>query len=170
MKESHVEIVPDINEVNIVNMASHSTPENAPLNVEGEVDFTTESFMTRQNPTAEVTSMLSSLYMVDDYENSDDDVGNDAGCDVLKGDGMKAVQSDTTQVKSDLLALSQQMQTIDVYFKQLKDSTLNREVSFRHAMDTSLAKLNYYFNKFLEKLERAVADCFLRRMLNGKVK
>ncbi|KAL0153431.1 hypothetical protein M9458_051269 [Cirrhinus mrigala] len=43
------------------------------------------------------------------------------------------------------------------------DSTLNREASFRQAVDASLAGLEDYFQKSLEKLERAVTDCFLRR-------
>ncbi|KAL0146751.1 hypothetical protein M9458_058091 [Cirrhinus mrigala] len=43
------------------------------------------------------------------------------------------------------------------------DSTLNREASFRQAVGASLAGLEDYFQKSLEKLERAVTDCFLQR-------
>lgn len=43
------------------------------------------------------------------------------------------------------------------------ESALNWEASFRQAVDVSLAELEEYFQKNLEKLEKAVADCFLRR-------
>ncbi len=51
-------------------------------------------------------------------------------------------------------------------FKQSVESALNREESFRKAVDAGLADLEEYFQKNLEKLEKAVAlssICFLRK-------
>ncbi len=48
-------------------------------------------------------------------------------------------------------------------FKQSIDSTVNRETSFRQAVDTNLAGLEDYFLKSLVKFERTVTDCFWRR-------
>ncbi len=98
---------------------------------------------------------------ISDSDQSDDD--DDEGSSILSGEMVQTMQADIAKVKVDLLALHQKVQNMEHDFKQSIDSTLNRETSFRQAVDASLAVLVDYFLKSLEKLERAVTDCFLRR-------
>lgn len=57
----------------------------------------------------------------------------------------------------------QKVQIMEHGFKQSIDSAINRETSFRQAVDINLARIEDYFLKSLEKLERGVSDCFLWR-------
>ncbi|KAL0150121.1 hypothetical protein M9458_054548 [Cirrhinus mrigala] len=158
MDVPNTDAVIDVNVANTVNADNPNTPVND-QNEQPDVDFTAGPFVTRRNPTAEITSMLSSLY-ISDSEQSDND---DEGSSILNVGGVQTMQADVAQVKVDLLALNQKVQTLEHDFKQSMDSTLNREANFRQAVDVSLAGLEDYFMKSLEKLEKAVTDCFLRR-------
>lgn len=73
------------------------------------------------------------------------------------------MQTDIDQVKVDLLALISQVQSLKQHFQQSIDSAINRENSFREAVDASFAGIQEYVQKSLEKLEKAVTDYFLRR-------
>lgn len=103
--------------------------------------------------------MLSSMYISDGDESDD----NNEGSCVMNVELIQTMQTDIAQLKVDLLALSSQVQSLNQDFKQLVDSTLNRETSFREAVDASLAGFQEEFQMSLEKLERAMTDCFLRR-------
>ncbi len=160
MDVTSIAAVTDVKTVNPVNTENLSTPVNEKEILEQpDVDFTAGPFVTRRNPTAEISSMISSLYISDSDQSDDDDEGS---C-ILSGEVVQIMQADITQVKVDLLALNQKVQNMEHDFKRSIDSTVNRETNFRQAVDTSLAGLEDYFLKSLEKLERAVTDCFLRR-------
>ncbi len=111
-------------------------------------DFTAGPFVTRRNLTAKISSIISSLYVSDSDQSDDDD---DEGSCILSGEVVQIMQADIAQVKVDLLALNQKVQNMEHDFKQSRDSTVNRETSFRQAVDTSLAGLEDYFLKSLEK-------------------
>ncbi len=102
--------------------------------------------------------MLGSLYISDDDKSDDDDDGG-----MLKVDRVQNKQIDIEQIKLDLLALNSQVQSLKQDFQQSLDSAINRENSFREAVDTSFAGMEEYCQKSQEKLEKAVTDCFLRR-------
>ncbi len=102
--------------------------------------------------------MISSLYISDDDKSDDDD---DDG--MLNVGGVQNMQTDIEQIKVDLLALSSQVQSLKQDFQQSIDCAINRENSFREAVDASFAGMEEYCQKSLEKLEKAVIDCFLRR-------
>ncbi len=104
--------------------------------------------------------MISSLYVSDSEQSDDDDDDDNEGSCILSGEVVQIMQADIAQVKVDLLALNQKVQNMEHDFKQSIDSTVNRETSFRQAVDTSLAGLEDYFLKSLEKLESEVTDCF----------
>lgn len=122
-------------------------------------DFTAGPFVTRRNPIGEITSMLSSLYISEDEGKSDDD---DESCG-LNVNVVQTMQIKIDKLKVDLLALSAEVQNNEHDFKQSGDSALNHETSFREAVDASLADLEDHFHRSIEKLERAVTDCLLRR-------
>ncbi|KAL0159209.1 hypothetical protein M9458_042934, partial [Cirrhinus mrigala] len=130
-----------------------------------DIDFTAGPFVARRNPTAELTSMLSSLHISDKEDKIDDDDDDDvvANSVLVNATVVQAMQADIDKLKVDLLALSTKVQAGEHDFKQSIESTLNREANFREAVEASLAELEEYFQKSLEKLERAVTDCFLRR-------
>ncbi len=160
MDVKSIAAITDVETVNPVNTENISTPVNEKEIVEQpDVDFTAGPFVTRRNPTAEISSMISSLYVSDSDQSDDDDEGS---C-ILSGEVVQIMQADIAQVKVDLLALNQKVQNMEHDFKQSIDSTVNRETSFRQAVDTSLAGLEDYFLKSLEKLGRELTDCFLRR-------
>lgn len=125
-------------------------------------DFTTGPFVTRRNPAAEITSMLSSLYISDDEKSDDEDDDDDESCG-LNVQVVQTMQTEIDKLKVDLLALSAKVQSNEQDVKQSVESSLNRETNFREAVDASLADLEDYFRRSFEKLEKAVADCFLRR-------
>ncbi len=160
MDVTSIAAITDVETVNPVNTENTSTPVNEKEIVEQtDVDFTAGPFVTRCNPTAEISSMISSLYVSDSEQSDDDD--NEGSC-ILSGEVVQIMQADIAQVKVDLLALNQKVQNMEHDFKQSIDSTVNRETSFRQAVDTSLAGLEDYFLKSLEKLEREVTDCFFK--------
>ncbi|XP_047670887.1 uncharacterized protein LOC125141425 [Tachysurus fulvidraco] len=142
-------------------VSGNNTPVNEQntANASPDADFTAGPFVTRRNPTAEITSMLSSLYISDGDESEDN---NEESC-VMNVEWIQTMQTDIAQLKVDLLALSSQVHSLNHDFKQSVESTLNRETSFREAVDAGLAELQEGFQMSLEKLERAVTDCFLRR-------
>ncbi|KAI2647185.1 Transposon Tf2-9 polyprotein [Labeo rohita] len=128
-----------------------------------DIDFTAGPFVTRHNPTAELTSMLSSLYITDTEDKIDDDDDVVANSVLVNATVVQVMQADIDKLKVDLLALSTKVQAGEHDFKQSIESTLNREANFREAVEASLAELEEYFQTSLEKLERAVTGCFLRR-------
>lgn len=145
--------------VNTVNTDNPNTPVNDQGIIDqSDTDFTAGPFVTRRIPTAEIASMISSLY-ISDSEQSDDDDDDDDGSNILSGEIVQTMQADIAQVKGDLLALNKKVENIENDCKQSR----NRETSFRQAVDASLAGLEDYFLNSLEKLEKAVTDCFLRR-------
>lgn len=152
-----------VTDVEVVNTENPCTPVNDQENVEQPgVDFTAGPFVTRHNPTAAITSMLSPLYISDSEQYEDDD--DERSC-ILNVGMVQVMQAYITQVKVDFLALNKRVQTLEQDFKQSRDSSLNRETSFsfRQAVDISLAMLEDYFLLSLEELEKAVTDCFLRK-------
>ncbi|XP_053367574.1 uncharacterized protein LOC128541256 [Clarias gariepinus] len=124
-------------------------------NVLEDVD---DAFVTRRNPTAEITSLISSLYISDRHDDDDDD--DDVGSDI---NVVHTLQTELNQCKEDMGALTDKVNTLEQDFRQSVNSSLNRETSFRDAVDASLEGLERYCQEALEKLERAVTDCFLRR-------
>ncbi len=148
----------DISSRNTENVNDSVTQQQDITGSEVVADFTAGPFVTRRNPTAEITSMISSLYISDDDKSDDDDDGG-----MLNVGGGQNMQTDIEQIKVDLLALSSQVQSLKQDFQQSIDSAINRENSFREAVDASFAGMEEYCQKSLEKLEKAVIDCFLRR-------
>lgn len=121
-----------------------------------DVDFTASSFQR-----AEITPMLSSLYISDDDD--DDDVVN-AEIPATDVCNMHSVQTEFEQMKGDLLALKTQIEPLDAEHRQLINSTLIRGAALKEALDTNLEALQDSFEQSLEKLEREVVDCFLLRV------
>jgi len=153
----------NIQVVNTNNSDAGAPDSRMSLGVTSAADFTAGPFVTRRNPTGEITSMLSSLYISDDEEKSDDEDDDDEESSVLNVNVLQTMQTEVDKLKVDLLALSARVQTNENDCKQAVDSSINRETSFREAVDAGLADLEEFFRKSQEKLERAVFDCFLRR-------
>ncbi len=66
MDVTSIAAITDVETVNPVNTENISTPVNEKEIVEQpDVDFTAGPFVTRRNPTAEISSMISSLYVSD---------------------------------------------------------------------------------------------------------
>ncbi|XP_053343369.1 activity-regulated cytoskeleton-associated protein-like [Clarias gariepinus] len=62
-----------------------------------------------------------------------------------------------------MVALTDKVSSVERDFRQSLDSSVNREISLRDAVDASLEGLTRYCQEALEKMERAIVDCFLRR-------
>ncbi len=115
----------DISSRNTENVNDSVTQQQDITGSEVVADFTAGPFVTRRNPTAEITSMISSLYISDDDKSDDDDDGG-----MLNVGGGQNMQTDIEQIKVDLLALSSQVQSLKQDFQQSIDSAINRENSF----------------------------------------
>ncbi|XP_053337558.1 activity-regulated cytoskeleton-associated protein-like [Clarias gariepinus] len=72
------------------------------------------------------------------------------------------MQTELNQCKVDVVALSEKVGTLEQDLRDSINSTINRKTSFRQAVDPGLAELERYCHEAIEKLERAVTDCFLR--------
>lgn len=99
-----------VTDVQVVNTENPCTPINDQDNVEQpDMDFTAGPFVTRHNPTAAITSKLSSLYISDSNQSDDDDDDDDERSCILNVGMVQTMQDDITQVKVDLLALNQKV-------------------------------------------------------------
>ncbi len=75
------------------------------------MNFTAGPFVTRRNPTAEISSMLSSLYLSDSDDEETSDEVDEESC-VLNVNVVQIMQSDIMKRKVDLLALDTKVQSV----------------------------------------------------------
>ncbi|KAL2083767.1 hypothetical protein ACEWY4_021540 [Coilia grayii] len=151
----------------------------------GDPDFTAGPFVTRRSLTSrslagEITSLLSSMYINDDDDNDDDNNDDDdddeqdtsAGHTVAHtaegnegdtGGVTQSTQTEADEMANNMAALKTHVYQLEMDFRDSMASALNREVSFREYVETSLARLEGLFTGNLEKLEKAIASCMLRR-------
>lgn len=164
---------------------------NLPQDVENyslDPDFSAGPFVTRRQTSAsELTSMLDTLYLGDDEDDNSESDQNPVSRVPTNGDGndnetvgvhdanveTEAIETvhgseQTTQGVSEDLAhevslLKEQLDKLEVHMRDSHTSSLNRESTFRDYVNGSFAELERNFTAGLEKLEKDVVNCLLRR-------
>lgn len=66
-------------------------------------------------------------------------------------------------MKTEVVNVKEQIQALEIKLTDAADSALNRETSLRQIIYISLSKLEEKCNQGLERLERAMVNCLLRR-------
>ncbi|XP_036066205.1 uncharacterized protein LOC118598098, partial [Oryzias melastigma] len=152
-----------------------------------DLNLTAGPFVTRRgNSASKITSLLNSLYLNENDDKDEDSAGENVddpvpvdhddgdaenvypeGCDdnVETGDNEldPNAQTDHEKIAQDVASLKEQITKLEVHFRDTLTSSLNRESSFRDYVDASLAKLEEMFTSNIEKLEKDVVNCMLRR-------
>lgn len=99
----------DVNPQTAMVTDNYQTPNNPDDNVVDnsgatpDVDFTAGSFVPQHNPTAELTSMLSSLYLSDTDDKTDDDDDETASC-LFNANIIQTLQADIDKLKGDFFS------------------------------------------------------------------
>ncbi len=137
-------IMEDVNEVNV---EQHDKEQKCK-----EPDLAAEAFVTRRTSANEISSMLSSLYVTSDRDESDDDETGSV-VNVLS-------QTEMVQMKTEVVNVKEQIQALETKLTDAVNSALNRETRLRQIIDISLSKLEEKCN---QDLEREMMNCFLRR-------
>lgn len=144
----------------------------------GHSDMDAEQWVAHTNThtNGEITSLISNLYDGDDDD--DDSVpANYVLGGVNEGEyigqpspGMnsttpmsQATQTDYNEVAEKVAILTQQLNTLDLDFRDSVSSAVNREIIFREYVSTSLAKLESQLMANLAELEKEMCNCLLRR-------
>ncbi len=144
-------IMEDVNEVNV---EQHDKEQKCK-----EPDFSAEAFVTRRSSANEISSMLSSLYVTSDRDESDDDDDDDETRSVVN----VLSQTEIVQMKTEVVNVKEQIQALETKLTDAVNSALNRETRLRQIIDISLSKLEEKCNQDLERLERQMVNCLLRR-------
>lgn len=121
--------------------------------------FSAESFVLRRNSTNEISSMLSSLYVTSDRDETDDDDDDDETRSVVE----VLSQTEMVQMKAEVGNVKGQIQVLETKLTDAINSSLNRETSLRKMINISLSKLEEHFYQGLERLEREMVNCLLRQ-------
>uniref|UniRef100_A0A3P9MP57 Gypsy retrotransposon integrase-like protein 1 n=1 Tax=Oryzias latipes TaxID=8090 RepID=A0A3P9MP57_ORYLA len=156
-------------------------------------DFTVGQFVTiREKSPSEITSMLGSLYLDDEEDeneciapedirhrkaklltnvevvhvNADDDGANAVDEQQYrrsKDQEEQNIKADLNCVTLEVVALKEQVHNLEVRLGDSITSSFNRESNFREYIDVCFAKMENNLISKVEKLEKDVVNCMLRR-------
>ena len=130
-----------------------------PQTEEGQADtpnFNSRPFVTFREPVAEISSLLSEMYLNEQEDSDTDEDVNTTGAGIMDSSGVQ-------NIKDAIKGLQDRVDSLEGDFRASLESAVNREQSLRDYVDQRFAEVELFLKTSLKQLEQGVVECMLRR-------